>query len=131
MSSPNITETISITQAVVATAPAVSSSPKTVSISGVKIQQTGSGVASGIQSVTATAAIIPIGALAGGVLGRFAIKNLDGTNNVSLLPAVAGTPFITLLPGEMAQGRFDPSVTAPAVQSSAGTVLMEYIVCEA
>ncbi|HEX3340606.1 MAG TPA: hypothetical protein VHT68_15715 [Pseudolabrys sp.] len=95
-----------------------------------KIQQTGSGVSSGIQSVTTTAAVIALGALAGGVLGRFSIKNLDGTNNLSVLPDVAGVAFITLLPGEMAQGRFDTGVTAPAVVSSA-TALMEYIVCEA
>jgi hypothetical protein len=31
----------------------------------------------------------------------------------------------------MAQGRFDATVTAPAVKSSAATLLMEYIVCEA
>jgi hypothetical protein len=81
--------------------------------------------------VTATAAVIDIGALVGGVLGRFGIKNLDGTNNLEILPAVAGPAFLTLLPGEMAMGRFDAAVTAPAVQASAGTVLMEYIVCEA
>jgi hypothetical protein len=80
-----------------------------------KIQQTGSGVESGIQTVTTTAAVIALGALTGAVLGRFAIKNLDGVNNLSVLPAVAGTDFITLLPGEMTQGRFAAAVTAPAV----------------
>jgi hypothetical protein len=100
-----------------------------VALGTVKISQTGNNVASGIQIVTTTAAVINIGAVAGGTLGRFAIKNLDGTNNLSVLPAVAGTAFLTLLPGEMAQGRFDPGVTAPAVVASAATLLMEYIVC--
>jgi hypothetical protein len=131
MAAQNITETLSLTHAVVATAPAAPSSAKTVSIAGTKISQTGSAVASGIQSVTVTAAAIDIGALTGSALGRFAIKNLDGTNSLTILPAVAGAAFITLLPGEMAQGRFDATVTAPAVKSSAATVLMEYIVCEA
>jgi hypothetical protein len=122
---------MSLSQAVVATAPASNSGPKTVSIAGVRISQAGSRVASGIEQVTTTAAIINLGALTGGVLGRYAIKNLDGTNNLSLLPTVAGAAFDTLLPGEMAMGRFDAAVTAPAVKSSAATVLMEYIVCEA
>jgi hypothetical protein len=127
----NITEALSLTHAVVATSPASPSSPKTVSLTTVRINQTSSSVASGIQSVTVTAAAIDIAALTGAALGRFAIKNLDGTNSLSVLPAVAGTAFLTLLPGEMAQGRFDVSVTAPAVKSSAATVLMEYIVCAA
>jgi hypothetical protein len=100
-----------------------------VSLGTVKINQTGNNVASGIQIVGTTAAVINIGAVAGGTLGRFAIKNLDGANNLSVLPAVAGTAFITLLPGEMCQGRFDTTVTAPAVLASAAGVLMEYIVC--
>jgi hypothetical protein len=131
MPAPNITESLSLTHAVVAVAPAVSSSPKSVSIATTRINQTGSGVASGIQAVTATAAAIDIGALEGAALGRFAIKNLDGTNNLTILPAVAGAAFLTLLPGEMAQGRFASGVTAPAAQSSAGTVLMEFIICQA
>ena len=103
-----------------------------VSVAGAKIQQNGSLVASGVQSVTVTAAAIDVGALAGGALGRFAIKNLDGTNNLTIQTAVAsGVAFITLLPGEMAMGRFAAGVTAPAVVASAATVLMEYIVCEA
>jgi hypothetical protein len=130
MPSPNITESLSLTHAITPAAPGVPSSPKTVSMAAAKIQQNGSGVESGIQTVTATAAPIALGALTGATLGRFAIKNLDGANNLSILPAVAGVAFLTLLPGEMAQGRFDPGVTAPAVVSTA-TVLMEYIVCEA
>jgi hypothetical protein len=127
----NITEALSLTHAVIATSPASPSSAKTVSMGAAKISQNGNAVSSGIQTVTTTAAVIDIGALTGSVLGRFAIKNLDGTNNLSILPAVAGTAFVTLLPGEMAQGRFDGTVTAPAVKSSAATLLMEYIVCEA
>jgi len=131
MPSPNITETESLTHAVQATAPASGSGSKTVSVAGIRINQTGNRVACGIQNATTAAAIINILALGGGVLGRYAIKNLDGTNNLSVLPSTTGQPFDTLLPGEMTMGRFDAGVTAPAVQSSAGTVLMEYIICEA
>jgi hypothetical protein len=131
MPSPNITESLSLTHAITPAAPGIPSSPKTVSMAASKINQTGSGVSSGIQTVTTTAAVIALGALAGGTLGRFAIKNLDGTNNLSILPAVAGTAFLTLLPGEMAQGRFDAGVTAPAVVASGAPLLMEYVVCEA
>jgi hypothetical protein len=115
----NITETLSLTHAVVATSPASPSSAKTVSSGPVKINQIGNNVSSGIQIVTTTAAVINIGAVSGGALGRFAIKNLDGANDLSVLPALAGPAFLTLLPGEMAQGRFDASVTAPAVKTSA------------
>jgi hypothetical protein len=131
MAAQNITESMSLTHAVVATSPAAPSSPKTVAISSTKINQTGSAVASGIQSVTTSAAAIDIGALGAGALGRFAVKNLDGTNNLTVLSAIAGTAFLTLLPGEMAQGRFASAVTAPAVSASAGTVLMEYVICAA
>jgi hypothetical protein len=77
-------------------------------------------------------AAIDIGVLGGGTLGRFAIKNLDGTNNLIVLStATTGIKMIQLLPGEMAQGRFGADVTAPALASSAGTVLGEYVICEA
>jgi hypothetical protein len=132
MPSPNITETMSITQAVVGTPPASSSSAKSVSISQTKINQTGSRAVSGVESATATVAAIPISGLGGGTLGRFAIKNLDGANNLSLLTALTtGVDMIDLLPGEMCQGRFGAGVTAPAVQAVGGTVLYEYIICEA
>jgi hypothetical protein len=116
MPSPNITETMSLSQAVTATSPASSSGAKTVSVTALKINQTGSRVSSGIYTVTATAAVIPLGALGGGILGRYAIKNMDGANSLSVLPAVAGAPFDTLGPGEMSMGRFDVAVTAPAVK---------------
>jgi hypothetical protein len=50
------------------------------------------------------AAVINLGALTGGTLGRYAIKNLDGAANLSLLPAIGGQPIDTLLPGEMSMG---------------------------
>jgi hypothetical protein len=132
MPSPNITETLSLTHAVVATAPASGTSPKTVSISAVKTQQTGSRVVSGVQQAAVTAAAIDISGLGGGVLGRYAIKNLDGTNNLILLSQVTtGIAFNNLLPGEMCQGRFGSGVTAPAIESSLATVLCEYVICEA
>jgi hypothetical protein len=102
-----------------------------VGVAGIKISQTGSRVATGIQNVTTTAAIINILALGGGALGRYIIKNLDGTATLSLLPSTAGAPFDTLNPGEVSMGRFDAAVTAPAVKCSAGTILMEYLIAEA
>jgi hypothetical protein len=108
---------MTLTHQLTAAAPATGSSPKTVSIvAGTKVNQNGSRVASGISTVTATAAAIDVSALGGGVLGCFGIKNLDGSNNLSVLRAVASPAFSTLQPGEMIMGRFDTSVTAPAVQ---------------
>jgi hypothetical protein len=109
---------MSLTHALTPTPPAAASAPKTVQIfAGTKINQTGSRVSSGISTVTGTAAAIDISALGGGVLGRYGIKNLDGNNSLSLLRSVAaGTAFNTLQPGEMAMGRWDASVTAPAAQ---------------
>jgi hypothetical protein len=128
----NITETMSLTHAVLATAPASGTSPKSVAIGATKINQTGSRAVLGVQEATATAVAIDISPLGGGVLGRFAFKNLDGTNDLILLTQVTtGIAFVSLLPGEMAQGRFGSGVTAPAVQSSTGTVLYEYVICEA
>ena len=112
----NITETMSLTQALSPAPPASPSAAKTVSIAGMKINQVGSRVASGISTVTAAASAIDISALGGGVLGRWAIKNLDGANNLSILRATASPAFDTLFPGEMSMGRFDASVTAPAAQ---------------
>jgi hypothetical protein len=124
MPAANITETMILTHALTSTAPAAGSSPKTVAITaGMKINQTGSRVASGISTITTTAVAIDVTALGGGILGRFGIKNLDGSNSLSVLPAVAGAAFTTLLPGEMAMGRFDTGVTAPAAKMVAwGTV---------
>lgn len=129
----NITETLSFSHAVIAASPAVGSSPKTVTIpANTKVSQTGSRIAAGIGQATATPSAIDIAALGGGVLGRFAIRNLDGTNNLILLTQVAsGVQTQQLFPGEQAQGRYGPGVTAPAVESSAGTVLYEYAICEA
>jgi hypothetical protein len=81
-----------------------------------KIDQKGSRVASGISTVTGTASAIDVSALGGGILGRYAIKNLDGANNLSVLTAVAGAAFNTLNPGEESMGRFDPGVTAPGAK---------------
>lgn len=133
MPSTNITETLSITHQAIAAAPSVGSTPKSVMIpAGSKINQTGSRVASGIGQATVTASAIDISALGGGVLGRFAIHNLDGTNNLILLTQVTtGIATQQLLPGEQAQGRYGTGVTAPAVQASASTVLYEYLICEA
>jgi|SRR5215471_16061762 len=130
MAATNITETLSLTHAIVATPPAANSAPKSVAVSAMRINQNSSAVASGVQNVGTSAAAIDIGTLAGSPLGRFAIKNLDGTNNLTIQASVAGTPFLTLLPGEMAMGRFDAGVTAPAVLGSAA-LLMEYIICGA
>jgi hypothetical protein len=122
---------MSLTHQIVATPPAAASSPKSVSISGMKVSQTSSAVASGVQNVTTSAAPIDIGTLTGNPLGRFAIKNLDGTNSLTIETTTSsGVAFITLLPGEMAQGRFDSTITAPAVLGS-GPLLMEYIICGA
>jgi hypothetical protein len=132
MPSLNITEIMSLSHAVVATAPASGTSAKSVAISATKISQAGSRAVSGVQQAAITAAAIDISALGGGVLGRFAIRNLDGTNNLIVLTQVTtGVAFVSLLPGEMCQGRFGTGVTGPAIQSSAGTVLCEYVICEA
>ena len=109
----NITESMSLTHSLSAAPPASASAPKTVSITNMKINQIGSRVASGISTVSATASAIDVSALGGGVLGRYAIKNLDGNNNLAVLTAVAGTAFNTLNPGEMSEGRFHSGVTAP------------------
>lgn len=120
----NITETMSLAHALTPVPPGVSSAPKTVNIvAGTRINQAGSRVASGISSVTTTASAIDVSALGGGVLGRYAIKNLDGSNALSVLRALASPPFTTIQAGEMTMGRFDTSVTAPAAQLIAwGTV---------
>lgn len=133
MAALNITETLSLTHALVATAPASSGSAKIVTIAGnSKINQTGSRASAGIQQTTTAPAAIDISALGGGTLGRFAIRNLDGTNTLNLLTQVtSGVIFMQLLPGEQGQGRFGSGVTAPAVESSAATVLFEYVICEA
>jgi hypothetical protein len=112
----NITETMSLTQALAAAPPGAASAPKTVSIAGMKINQAGSRVASGISTVTSTAKAIDVSALGGGILGCYAIKNLDGANNLSIQRALASPAFDTLQPGEMSMGRFDTTVTAPAAQ---------------
>ena len=132
MPSLNITESMSLSHAIVATAPASPTSPKIVSIStNTKISQIGSRVVVGIQSATTAPTAIDIGVLGGGTMGRFAFKNLDGTNNLIILTAVAsGVAILELFPGEMAQGRFGSGVTAPAMASSAGTILGEYVICE-
>ena len=112
----NLTSTMALTHAITGTPPASSSAPKTVSISSMRINQNGSRVASGISTVTTTAAAIDVSALGGGLLGCYAIKNLDGVNNLSILRALAQPAFDTLQPGEMSMGRFDSTVTAPAAQ---------------
>ncbi len=132
MPAANIIETISFSHSIIAISPASPSGPKTVSIAAnTKINQTGSRCASGIQTATTSPAALDIGSLGGGTLGRFAIKNLDPTNILTLLTATGGTDIISLLPGEMAQGRFAAAITAPAIESEASTVNCEYCIAEA
>lgn len=50
------------------------------------------------------------------------ILNQDATNSVDLKPASGGTVTTRIGPGRVAMGQFGPSVAAPYVQSSAGTV---------
>jgi hypothetical protein len=62
--------------------------------------------------------------------GAFAIKNNDATNYVEILPAVSGTPMLKILPGEVAQGRFTSTVTAPAVKANTASVDIEYLIVQ-
>jgi hypothetical protein len=91
--SPNIAETMSLTHALAATTENAASAPKTVSIVGMKVNQNGSRVASGISSVTGVASAIDVSALGGGKLGCYGIKNLDGNNNLSIMRSTASPAF--------------------------------------
>ena len=62
--------------------------------------------------------------------GAFAVKNNDATNYVEILPAVSGTPMLKILPGEVAQGRFTSTVTAPAVKANTASVDIEYLIVQ-
>lgn len=64
-------------------------------------------------------------------LGRYFIKNNDATNSVTMLTAASsGTDMVTVQPGDFAYGYFPAGVTAPALQSSAGTPQVEYMISE-
>jgi hypothetical protein len=58
--------------------------------------------------------------------GFFFFVNNDPTNYIQILTSVSGVPFLRIEPGEVAMGRFDSGITAPAVAAGAGTPQLAY-----
>lgn len=77
-----------------------------------------------------TPAALPVSGLAAPG-GFFFFVNNDPTNYIQILTSVSGAAFLRIAPGEMAMGRFDASVTAPAVASAAGTPQLAYFIAGA
>lgn len=62
--------------------------------------------------------------------GWYFFFNLDATNYVEILTAIAGVAFLKLKPGEAAVGRLPTAITAPAAQANTGAVNLEYQIVE-
>jgi hypothetical protein len=103
---------------------------ESLSLSSAQFNVTGSKFVKDEQSVPTTAGgtAINIGPLAS--LGWFMIKNTDTVNYVQLLNAVSGTVLLKIEPGEIAMGRFDPTVTAPALLANTAPVVVEFMIVE-
>lgn len=56
------------------------------------------------------------------------LVNRDSANYVDVLTAVSGTPFARMLPNEPFLLRFNPGITAPALQANTASVLVEGMV---
>lgn len=65
--------------------------------------------------------LLKLGDLTTAANAHYWIFNTDATNSVDLKPAMGGTVTTRIGPGRVALGQFGPSVSAPAVISSAGT----------
>lgn len=92
---------------------------------------TGTKALRGRQTVTTTPEALVLGEVtAAGAW--FICKNLDGTNNVLVAAGTGEDPFAKVLPGETCGPfRFDSSVTAPFVKSSASSVDFIYLLVSA
>ncbi len=62
------------------------------------------------------------------VPGKCWMKNLDGSNSISVRGATGGVDLITLLPGQVAV--FPMGAVAPFIISSAGTPKLQYLLYE-
>ncbi len=80
----------------------------------------------GVQNIGIAAEAILLGDVA--TPGWFFIKNLDPTNFVQILTALAGAAFLKLKPGESAIGRF--AVAAPAALANVAPGNIEYLILE-
>jgi hypothetical protein len=63
-----------------------------------------------------------------GTPGWFLIYNMDATNYVEVLDAIAGAVLLKIKPGEFACARF--GCAAPAVKADTASVTIDYIVVE-
>lgn len=87
---------------------------------------TGAKFTKGVQNVGTSAEAIGLGDI--GTAGWFFIKNLDTTNYVEVLDAVAGDACLKLKAGEFACGRF--GAAAPAVKANTAACNVEYLIIE-
>lgn len=82
-----------------------------------------------VQSVGTSEEALVLGEVTAGGLSMF--KNLDASNPVAIKAATGVTPLVSIKAGECAFFRLNASATAPFVQATTSTILLEYIVCEA
>lgn len=101
---------------------------KLLQLTAAQFNITGTNYNAGTATVSTSAAIIPLGALAS--IGWCIFKNNDATNYVQLKTATGGTVFAQLQPGEIALFRFDPTVTAPAWVAHTASCEVEYLMLE-
>lgn len=99
----------------------------TASSTGVNATVAGEDCVMQTQTATTTRALLGKGNITS--VGLLFIRNLDATNNLKLSVAdEASHDFATLLPGEFALLRL---ARQPYIESSAATVLCEYLMLEA
>jgi hypothetical protein len=95
-----------------------------------KFSITGSDFTQSTMSVPTTAGGTAIPRASLGTPGWAMIKNLDATNYVEILSAVAGTVMIRLNANEVALFRFAQGITAPAAIANTAAVIIEYLFLE-
>jgi len=100
--------------------------------SGLKVDQTGVGYASGVMEVTTTPQAIPMGDLT--TPGRFVMQSQeDADTGVNIQIGSYDSPgiheFLELFPVETASGRLKE--TQPYAKCTTGTAVLEYFILEA
>ncbi len=85
----------------------------------------------GRQTVTTTPEALGLGEVSAAG-AWFACKNMDATNNLLVRPATGVVPLVEVRPGETSGPfRFASTVTAPFVESSAGSVDFVFLLVSA
>lgn len=103
-------------------------SVKSLQVQALGVNITGSNYHAGTSTVGTSAAAIPLGGLAN--VGWCIFKNNDATNYVQLMTGTAGVVFAQLMPGEIAEFRFDPTITAPAWKAHTASCEVEFLMLE-